>query len=190
MVITQNFIDMLQSDDATMIKLEYFLNSNPYNKDTIKSNFTSDKITWTEVIYIFDYDARLHFRIKDSSSSKFNCLFIRTTWKINGKEKVIPSFIVEDISNINKLQDRFYDGVECWLLLNLSGYRIRCAFDYSALYFLKTKNAEIYDRHWHETGDATESYVIRNVSLIKDYSSNIKCLMSRGKKSTPSGWFD
>ncbi len=189
MVITQNFIDKLTTEEATMTKLEYFLNSNLYNKNTVKSNFTNTAISWTEVIYIFDYDARLHFRINDSASSRYNCLFVRTTWDINGKEEIVPSFVVENINNINKLKDKFYDGIECWLFVNLSNYNIRCNFNYSQTYFVKNKNAEIYDRHWHETGTESEAYVIRNVSSIKNYS-NIKCLMSRGLKSTPSGWYN
>lgn len=185
MIITQNFIDMLVSEDATMTKMEYFLNSNLYNPATAANNFRNSSISWTELMYIYDYDARLYFRVIDNRAYAYNSLFIRTTWN---NTQIIPSFIIEDIHNINKLADTLYENIEAWFFVNLSKYNIRCAFNYSPMNFSAGQNAGIYNRHWHLTGDATDSYVIRDVSSIQNYKKNIKCLMSRGQKSAPSGF--
>ena len=187
MIITQNLINMLSSEDATMVKIEYFLNNNAYSPATAANNFRNSSVSWTELMYIYDYDARLYFRLLDSRTSAYNSLFIRTQWEQGGETKIIPSFVIEDIHNINKLSDTFYEGIEAWLFINLSGYNIRCAFNYSPMNFYTGQNANIYNRHWHMTGGAEDSYVLRDVSSIKD-NKNIKCLMSRGEKSTPSGW--
>lgn len=187
MIITQNFIDMLQSEDCAMIRAEYYLNSNAYNPTTVVNNFNNTSISWIELHYIFDYDARLHLKFQDTRVASYNSLFIRTIWEQDGKEIVVPSFVIEDIHNINDLEDALYEEIPAWFIINLTKYGIRCRFNYSDKNFVSNQNAEIYNRHWHLTGSATDSYVIRDVSAIKDYSKNIKCLMSRGQKSSPLG---
>lgn len=187
MIITQNFIDTLHSENSSMIRVEYYLNSNPYNPATVVNNFKNSSISWTELPYIFGYDARLHLKFKDNRVYSYNSLFIRTVWLQDGKEVAVPSFVIEDIHNINKLSDTLYEDIEAWFMINLARYNIRCSFQYSEMNFLANQNAEIYDRHWHLTGGATDSYVIRDASSIKNYDKNIKCLMSRGRKSSPIG---
>lgn len=187
MIITQNLIDILSSDNSTMVRVEYYLNSNFYNAATVVNNFNNSSISWTELPYIYDYDARLHLKLKDNRVYSYNSLFIRTVWKQDDKENIIPSFVIENIHDINKLFDTLYEDIEAWLVINLAPYNIRCKFNYCEMLFLANQNAEIYNRHWHMTGGATDSYVIRDVSSIKNYDKNIKCLMSRGAKSSPLG---
>lgn len=188
MILAQNFIDMLADEKATLTGMQYFLNSNPYNAGTVATNFKNDKVAWTDVMYIWDYDARLHFRVKDTRAYLYNCLFVRSMWERYEIETKVPFCVVQDIHNINSLKDSMYDGVENWFVLDLSSYDIRCKINYSPVNFLVNSKDNIHHRHWHKTGLDTEGWVIRDVSSIFEYKDNVKCLMSRGNRSCPSGW--
>lgn len=186
MIITQNFLDMLSSDNATMTDLRYFLNSDKYHEETVISNFKQSGAGWTSLFFTFEYDARLHFKLEDDRVSAYNVMFMQTEWIQDGETTRVPSFVIEDIHKINSLDDSVYESVENWFILDLSKYNIRCAFNYSSQNFDTERNAKIFTRHWHTTGKLNEAPVIRDVSSIRQYS-NLKCLMSRGDKTSPIG---
>lgn len=186
MVIIKEFIDTIQRTDCVLTNLAYFLNASDYNSSSVKSNFNNNKVSWTDIPYIWDVKGRLHFLINDSRVQNYKTMYVRSVFLIEDKEVNIPSFVFKDIKSLNKDEDSLTESKDNWIIVDLSYYNIACGFDYSSKnLFQPTSNlGGIYNRHFHAPGKIGGPNVLMDVSDFKNSTKGMyKCLMSRGVNS-------
>lgn len=186
MVIIKEFIDTIQRTDCVLTNLAYFLNASDYNSSSVKSNFNNNKVSWTDIPYIWDIKGRLHFLINDSRVQNYKTMYVRSVFLIEDKEVNIPSFVFKDIKSLNKYEDSLTESKDNWIIVDLGYYNIACGFDYSSKnLFQPTSNlGGVYNRHFHAPGKIGGPNVLMDISDFKNSTKGMyKCLMSRGVNS-------
>lgn len=184
MILSNDFIKILEDPFCKIVDLEYSLFATDFNESNAKKNWFNTEVSWIKIPYLFSPKGFFHFKINDDRVDTYKTCYLRVYAIVgnNIKSEIYPFCVIQNIKNMNEKEDSFIQGEDNWLFVDLRNFNIRCAFLPSPI-STDILKGEILNKHIHNQSKKGESYYVREVSDVINAIATYKSIMSRGDKS-------
>lgn len=170
----------------------YTLYNVTFNYGSILNNFLNKSVSWIELPYLFTYDFKMHLLLNDDRTNIYKMCYIKALFvsEDNISEVIeVPFLIIKDLKKVGVNKEPVIENIDNWIVYDMSTFDIKCKmkyYKYSLNSSGNNNNSLIIDRHFHRTGNANESYKIRNITSepnMLNFEQGFKSICSRGQKS-------